>query len=234
MNPYNNTTHYVAPNKASNYAAYQNFAPSLSKKLKTDPVSRSVVYDIDEALDIGPLYQWYGPQSEASQLYMAEKCSKNWDGSCEFLSMNNDIVKNNLGQISAEFTSPCHDPTTFTVGDMLVDNAAQRRFCELGQCKVLQQNFNPLDPSSPIVNSYQCDGNVIARVPPNPDQDIILNKVLDRPEQHINILLNLYRNCGNRAQYKGTRIGRMFDVIEAYIRLNPQTGNNPLSNRNSW
>jgi hypothetical protein len=215
-------TTYISPNKPTVYAKFQNFAPSLSPNLTmSDPVEASVYDDIDTLFDIGPVaYGNYGPQTQSSQLFMAERCSKNFDGACHFLSENNEVMKGNMGKVYSPLFSG--SPYLMTVGDGLVDNSAQRRFCDLSQCNVLQQNYNPLDPSSPLVSTIVCgNNNVVCKPPPNPDDDVLLNKVLERPEYHVDLLMNMYRNAKNdRQRYNGTRIGNIFNVIDNYYMRN--------------
>jgi hypothetical protein len=58
--------------------------------------------------------------------------------------------------------------------------------------------------------------------PENPDQDILMNKVLDKPDVHTDLLVNMYRNVMKRNQrdkYKNTRIGYIFNVIDLYVRM---------------
>ena len=51
--------------------------------------------------------------------------------------------------------------------------------------------------------------------------NLLLNKILDRPDQHVDLLLCMYRSTkNNRDKYVGTRIGRIFDIIDAYYKIN--------------
>jgi hypothetical protein len=210
------------PNENTNYIKYQKFAPTLSPVLETDPIGSSLYSDIDSYFDIGPSAKLYGPQSESSQLYMAQKCSEKWDGSCEFLSNNIEAMKDNRAKIASPQFSACNTLNS-TVGDTLVDNAAQRKFCSLGQCNRTIQKYNPLDPNSPDVITYECGDNNIICLPPSPknsDSNVLLNKVLNKPDKHLDLLLNMYRNVGkDKTTYTGTRIGKVFDVFDAWFAL---------------
>jgi hypothetical protein len=212
-----NSSYFISPSKPSVYAKSQNFAKSLSNELRTNPTDWSVQNNVDSAFAIGPTYQWYGPQSEASQTYMADKCSKNWDESCEYLSNDRTYVKSNTGKVRSKSFNCC--VPNQTIGDALVENSAERAFCDLSNCRIIQQNFNPLDNTSPLINTYVCNQDVVCMPPENPDNNIILNKVLDRPDKHLDLLLNMYRNSANsRQKYKGTRIGRLFEIIDIYFQ----------------
>lgn len=208
---------FISPLKPSVYAKSQNFAQSLSKSLRTNPTNWSLQDNIDSSFAIGSTYQWYGPQSEAGQSYMADKCSQNWDDSCEYLSNDRTYIKSNMGKVRSQ--SFYGHPQGETLGDSLVENSAERAFCDLSSCKIIQQNFNPLDSTSPIINTYVCNNNVVCMPPENPDNNIILNKVLDRPDKHLDLLLNMYKNSRNSKQkYQGTRLGRLFDIIDIYFQ----------------
>lgn len=210
----NSNRYFASPLRQSAYANYQQLAPALPADLKTNPTTWSLLDNVDSSFDIGTQYKSYGPQSQASQAYMAEKCSKQWDASCEFLSMNNEICKSNM---ATAFNSV---PVNNTVGDALVENAAERRFCDFGACNIYQQHFNPLDSSSPIVQNFSCkSGVIVCRPPAQPDDDRLLNKVLDRPDMHVELLLNMYSNSqGQRDKYKDTRIGKIFDVMDVFFK----------------
>jgi hypothetical protein len=155
---------------------------------------------------------------------MAEKCAGNWDSACEFASRNRDSTYPNAGKIG----SPLFDndtPAGSTIGDMLIENAAVRRFCDLTSCSIEREPFNPLDPTSPYVSSFnQGEYGICAPVckpPANPDSDILLNKVLDSPNLHVDLLLNMYRNSKNeREKYKNTRIGSVFNIFDLYFKMN--------------
>lgn len=213
-----NPKNYFArgPLKPTPYAKYQNFATSLSRDMRTNPTDWSIQDNIDTAFRIGSTYQFYGPQSDSSQAYMAEKCSKRWDNSCEFLSNDRTFIKSNTGKIHSKgFHCICQGET---IGDALVENSAERAFCDLSHCMQYTENFNPLDNTSAMIKTYVCNEDVVCRPPKNPDDSILLNKVLDRPDMHLDLLLNMYRNSRHhREQYKDTRIGELFKIIDIYF-----------------
>jgi hypothetical protein len=58
--------------------------------------------------------------------------------------------------------------------------------------------------------------------PPNSDQDILMNKVLDKPDLHMDLLLNMYRNVmrnNQRDKYNNTRIGQIFNILDLYAKM---------------
>ena len=59
--------------------------------------------------------------------------------------------------------------------------------------------------------------------PDNPDSDILLNKVLDKPDLHIDLLVNMYKNVMKnnlRSKYVNTRVGNIFNIFDVYFKMN--------------
>ena len=213
-------------NRSFPYVQISKFGTSLNQKLTLDPVAASIYKDPDSSFDIGDSAVLYGPSRANSQLYMAEKCSKDWDGACEFLSRNKDTSKPNIGKIASPLFQTTLPPGKETIGDFLVENASVRRFCDLSSCNITQEPYDPNNPDSVWVSSYGCCGVneclPVCMPPSNPDNDILLNKVLDKPDLHIDLLVNMYKNVnakGLRKNYENTRIGQIFNIIDTYIKI---------------
>lgn len=207
----------------SNYVPLANFGTSLAPVLRTDPVGYSIYRDINSFFDEGSLGRTFGPESESSQLYMAEKCSKNWDGACELLSRNNDISKPNMGIVKSPLFPP-NEPGTMSIGDYLVLNSAIRAFGNLDSCYMEESLYNVNDPTSPLIKKiggdYNCPCIPVCKPPSNPDQNIILNKILDAPHKFTDLLINMYHNSrNNRKDYENTRIGQIFQMFDRFINF---------------
>jgi hypothetical protein len=172
----------------SNYVPLRNFGTTLSPKLRTDPVGLSIYRDPDSFFDEGSLARTFGPKSKTSQLYMAEKCSKNWDGACELLSRNNETSVVNVGKVdSPVFKTP--ETSNMSIGDFLIENSAERRFCSFDSCSIYEDLYNVNDPTSPLVKEIRGENCIpICKPPVNPDQDMLLNKVLNQPHKHTDLL----------------------------------------------
>jgi len=212
--------HYASKDR-SGYVPNRNFGTALSPALRTDPVASSIYRDVDSFFDIGSRAWAAGPASEEAQLYMAEKCSKNWDGACEFASRNNDISKPNVGLVQSPLFQQ-NAPGTLSIGDYLILNSATRKFCNMDSCSITESMYNVNDPTSPMVKkigSMTTHPCLPVCVPPeNPDQDMLLNKVLNEPQKYTDLLLNMYVNCkNNRDAYKDTRIGKIFQLFDYYF-----------------
>lgn len=215
-------------NRTFPYVPIAKFGANLNPIMTIDPVAASVYKDIDSDFDIGEMAVRFGPRSRESQLYMAERCSKNWDGACEFLSRNEDNnAVCNQARISSPLFRTINTPGSQSIGDILVENSAVRRFCDLSTCAVTSEPYDPTNPNSVWVKQYGCCGTTtcmpVCMPPDDPDNDILLNKVLDKPQLHIDLLINMYRNVnkqGLRRQYANTRVGRVFSVFDAYAKMN--------------
>ena len=208
-------------NDRSNYVPLKNFGTALAPALRTDPIAYSIYKDIDSLFDEGSMARSFGPASKSSQCYMAEHCSKKWDGACELLSRNDDLSKPNVGLVE----SPAfrhNAPGTMSIGDYLVLNSATRRFCNFDSCSTTEEIYNPNDPTSPMVKHIGSDSArpcmPVCKVPENPNDDILLNKVLNQPHKYLDLLTNMYYHCRNdKTIQSDTRIAQIFKLFDAYF-----------------
>lgn len=213
-------------NQSFPYVQISKFGKNLNPVLTVDPVASSIYKDPDSTFDIGELAILYGPRTKNSQLYMAEKCSKNWDGACEFLSRNIVDTCPNSAKVQSALFQTVNRPGTQTIGDILVENASVRRFCDLNSCALQSEPYDPTNPNSVWVTSYGCGGTEpclpLCMPPDEPDSDILMNKVLDKPELHTDLLVNMYKNVMKnnlRQKYANTRIGQIFNIFDVYFSM---------------
>ena len=206
-------------NKPSVYAQYKLLAPTLNRESMTDPIAWSLYGNtLDGQFSIGASGQHkYGPIGPTPQLFMAELASKNYNSACELMSRDRTPLVSNVASIKSPSFPPSNQIQT--IGQAMLDNAGQRRFGDLSGCNVSKQLFNDMDPNSPYVSSYSSTEPIICKPPSNPDQDVLLNRILDEPEAHMVLLTNMYMNTRRESnKYNGTRIGQLFNVIEAYLK----------------
>ena len=217
------------------YVPIARFGASVNPVMSIDPVAASIYRDVDSSFDIGETAVRYGPRAKESMLYMAQRCAANWDGACEFLSRNEDTagVCNQAKVVSPLFPR-INPPGSQSIGDILVENAATQRFCDLSSCSIRSEPYDPTNPRSVMVNQYGCCGTQtclpMCMPPTDPDNDLLLNKLLDKPQLHLDLLLNMYRNANARnlrAAYASTRIGRVFAIFDLY----PSAKQSPPTNR---
>lgn len=214
-------------NRTFPYVPIARFGAKMDPVFSIDPVASSVYKDIDSDFDIGEMAINYGPRTKKSMLFMADKCSKKWDGACEFLSRNEDSnAICNQARISSPLFRRVNAPGTQTIGDILVENSAVRRFCDLSSCAVTSEPYDPTNPYSVWTKQYGCCGSTVCMpvcMPPDePDKDILLNKVLDKPHLHLDLLINMYKNVnqqGLRAKFTANRVGRIFAIFDTYVKM---------------
>lgn len=214
-------------NRTFPYVPIAKFGASMNPVMSIDPVAASIYKDPDSDFDIGEMAIRYGPRTRESMLYMADRCAKNWDGACEFLSRNRDNnVVCNQARISSPLFRRLNPPGSETIGDILVENTAVRRFCDLSSCAVTSEPYDPTNPRSVWVKQYGCCGTTtclpVCMPPDDPDNDIVLNKVLDKPDLHLDLLINMYKNVnrtGSRNKFANNRVGRIFAIFDTYMQV---------------
>lgn len=214
-------------NRTFPYVPIAKFGASMNPVMSIDPVAASIYKDPDSDFDIGEMAIRYGPRTRESMLYMADRCAKNWDGACEFLSRNRDNnVVCNQARISSPLFRRLNPPGSETIGDILVENTAVRRFCDLSSCAVTSEPYDPTNPRSAWVKQYGCCGTTtclpVCMPPDDPDNDIVLNKVLDKPDLHLDLLVNMYKNVnrtGMRNKFANNRVGRIFAIFDTYMQV---------------
>lgn len=214
-------------NRTFPYVPIAKFGASMNPVMSIDPVAASIYKDPDSSFDIGEMAVRYGPRTRESMLYMAERCASNWDSACEFLSRNRDNNGVcNQARISSPLFRRVNPPGSQTVGDILVENTAVRRFCDLSSCAVTSEPYDPTNPNSVWVKQYGCCGTTtclpVCLPPDDPDNDIVMNKVLDHPDLHLDLLINMYKNVNRnnlRSKFVNTRVGRIFALFDTNGRV---------------
>lgn len=157
----------------------------------------------------------YGQNSSICQTYLAQRCAQNWDNVCEYLynkpNYNTQSVQYmNVGGGQSLGLSP---------GDILLKNTAQEKYrINMLNCTLKQEQFDPLDPSSPYI-SYYVGQNCIPQysVDPNTiDQDNVMHKILDRPFIATQLLTNIKNTMmanGTFQNLRGTRLGFFYGLV---------------------
>ena len=205
----------------SNYSKYANIAAYNFPK--TNERLWATKSDYSTSFEIGPTNYLFGPNAKISQEYIADLLSNavNWDLFCESCTTNNNFIKSNSADI---LPVSKYTPQNLTIGQCNIYNAACRSFADLTDFNITQQHFNPNDNHSSIVNSYKLIPFHTPRmyVPPEPNNNILLNKILDNPEIYLNLLLNMKANTTSQQMQtlKGTRIYNCFAKIDAFQRMN--------------
>lgn len=173
--------------------------------LNPTPEEMCLLSDVQKSLTGGVLAAAYGPKNEKCQLFMSDRCAKNWDVLCETASKNKAVspnlafVKNNLGGE--------------TVGNQLVHNSAERRFCTFDNCTIEKLPLMPLHAQTPEVDRIVDRGYKscmpTCRVDPRSiDKDQLMRKCLENPGLCDDVLDNICRtHNASGVSLHGTKIG---------------------------
>ena len=156
-----------------------------------------------------------GQNSLPCQVYMSQRCAKQWDVACEDASKQN-------GFSTAVFSDGC-GIVGMNEGDLFVRNTAMEKYrtsIRTGEnwtqkCKIQTEQFDPLNPSSPCMTYFvgDCVGDYSIDDPKNIDSDPVMNKMLDNPGPFLHILKNIKNTMvkmGTLCQLEGTRLGNYY------------------------
>ena len=207
----------------NNYASIKNFGQGVYKASLGD--NAPLQFCLTDTMDknfysvIGDLY---GPRSDRCQAYMAERCSKNWDGYCEYSYQTNNTThgqwpndqywpnteQNNV--FGPEYNQPA------TTGQQLLQNASARKYCTYPTATKRCEPFDPLNPDSPTITMYEFGGKgavPVCTVDPNGlDDDPLMNRMLDNPRVVAPTLINIMNTCKREGiDLSGTRLGKFSD-----------------------
>lgn len=164
-----------------------------------------------------------GQYSRNSQLYMSQYCADKWDGFCELASNNSNTSFPNQA-IPPENELYDDNIQQLTAGDMLIRNTASEKYLKtMNNCK---RNYEPFDPTvatSPLIGYWKNEqysyGGCVPEYAVNPesiDSDIVMNKILAKPQIAPLILVNIYNTMkreGTLSQLQGTRLGNFYSNV---------------------
>ncbi len=164
----------------------------------------------------------YNPSCE---YFMAERCSKSWDGFCEaYKVLNIDNYWPNVGVVDGTAYSTAQEFLRFnrpTVGDILIRNAVAFKCLEYPFLDFSKTPFDPTTANSPMIKVYSnfTTSPSIIREIKNVDKDEHISLMLDNPVVCFDVLARLYlsvlRNEKYSNQFRGTR-------LESYFKSNQQ------------
>lgn len=169
-----------------------------------------------------------GPESKNCQAFMAERCANEWDVNCEIASQNQSRRWPN--QLNTCESRPgdglCRGLTS---GDYVILNAFELKYRKESSdsCKIKTELFDPNVPTSQkisyqqnreacCINQYWVNDQEIK----NLDKDILMNKVLARPQLAIGILVNMYNNMKNKgllSKLAHTKLGMFYNQNQQYF-----------------
>jgi hypothetical protein len=141
------------------------------------------------------------PSSQNCQALTAERCANEWDTYCDVYYENNKFnslkgmpnLTNNFLQNTNNFSGNA------TLGDSLLNNAAQLRFYDNSHLKTFTEPLDPTSASSPLITKYVYENDfnrprINSKVlnSRDIDNDKIINKLLQDPLTHYDFLQNLF------------------------------------------
>jgi len=195
-----------------------------------DTTQRSLGMCLSDSLDRtfqygGEVGSNSGPQNAQCQSFMADKCANKWDGFCEYY----------YKQCGKDGPSRYQGPNTvwrpgvdkfglnqpISLGETLLKNTAERKYCEMKNCKSTMVPLNPMDPYSPKVKlytSYEGCTPVCKVDSKTIDSDPVMDRLLRNPNVGAGTLINICNTAKNENIDLGdTKIGR---VCKRYHELN--------------
>lgn len=194
-----------------------------------DPVTMCVGVEPTQLFNHGGNTEAYGQNSPECQVLLAQRCATNWDGACETASRQNGSLYSRNVPVYSDGSSNIGIDT----GDLMIRNTAMEKY-RIGmrtnpvgsqECKLVTEQFNPLNPASPFLTFYR--GDCLGEYAVNPatiDFDPIMNKILDRPSIFLPLLYNIRdtmsRN-GTLSTLAGTRLGNFLGVQNQIIVESP-------------
>lgn len=205
----------------STYKCISNFGKGSANVPVNDPVTYCLAQTVDNEFMHGAIGQTIsGTYSKNCQVFMASRCSKDWDGVCEYSSNNRSKHPNNIQQEGTYYN--------LTSGEILIQNTATRKYLveNLGSCGIKYEPFDPTVASSPIIGSFQYGCTPVYGVNPQTiDSDPVMNKILHKPIIAIDLLVNIYNTAKNKGTFNnlsGTKIYNFFmsRPFQNYIKSN--------------
>jgi hypothetical protein len=195
-----------------------------------DPLRYCMQTSMDTSFNNGSIGGSFigGPRSSNVQNYMAERCSKKFDGFCEYFYKQNQLggtwEHNRLWPNTVNKTSnpqgsstPQFDTFNQTIGDFFLGNTAERKYCTYLNCVPIYQPFDPTNPNSPSIVQYKDPTGQsqncfpICRVDPKTqdlNNDPVMNRILDKPETAAPTIINICNTAKREGtDLSGTRIG---------------------------
>lgn len=154
---------------------------------KVSPLSTCLFDTIETSFNNGISSNTLGPYCKECQVYMAERCSKNWDDKCEYAYNNSKRVPNYLDN--------GYNSYNLTSGEILLRNTAKQKYLYKDICKLKYIYFNPINSDPPMKYWDTSDPYYVIDNPNEIDNDIVMNKILAKPYVAIDMLLNIYNNA---------------------------------------
>lgn len=187
-----------------NYRSINNFGKGFHSSV-SNPLTYSINDTLSQRFLHGGNSATYGQNSRPAQAFMSEYCSEHWDNACELASKNtNNFYPNNL--VYANFNNMPYNFKGMTAGEALLRNTACRKYIvAMGNCVPKFEPFDPLVADSPMISHWVSETGTNNCIPvfgvdaETIDNDIVMNKILQKPIIALDVLINIY-NTHKRTQ----------------------------------
>lgn len=197
------------------------------------PVNNPLTYCIGNNMDQRFLHgshaDTYGQNSRSCQLFLSEYCADKWDGFCEIASKNGSVSFPNQAQFLGCNSAGIVGVQELTAGESLVHSTASRKYLS----KMINgvKNYEPFDPTvpnSPLISYWtttECS-NYRGKIPvyevdaKKIDNDIVMNKILQKPVIAMDILINIYNTMkrkGTLSTLNGTKLGKFYNSFNYFV-----------------
>ena len=203
----------------NNYRSINKFGSNFHSE-----VDNPITYCLNDTLDKGFLHGGnayiYGQSSKPCQQFWGEYCAQQWDGLCETASKNTNMFFPNNTFVGNINNRP-YNLKGLTAGDYIVRNTASNKYLiSMGNCTPQYQPFDPTVANSPMIRSWVSNTGqnncipVYAVDPSKINDDIVMNKILSKPQIALDMLVNIYnthkRMYGSVDNLQGTRLYDFF------------------------
>jgi len=198
------------------YANFFNFGKSLNNNIAytnspANPLTSAIMPNYNTQFNHGATARWSRPYSRESATYMKELAVGRhgangvWNTYAEaYYLANPENIRPNLATInSGAFTTiNSQSIPQNSVGQNLLRNALELYCVHYPMATFTQEQYDPNIANSPIINvSTPLSGNcpAIVTLPKDPDNDRLLNKVLQDPTACTDVLVYIWAAVNNVA-----------------------------------
>jgi hypothetical protein len=157
--------------------------------------------------------------SPECQVYLANRCAKNWDGLCEYAA---NPYRNQYRTYAADSLGQgMRSPGSMTQHEVLLRNTAMEKYrirMHGVGCSLKTEQFNPVDPASPHMSRYI--GTCIPEFSVDPetiDVDPVMNHILESNniKPYYQLLVNIrntMKRDGTFHKLAGTKLGLLYGL----------------------
>lgn len=181
-----------------------------------DPLTYCLGNEASQRFNHGTNADTYGQNSNACQVYLAQRCAKGWDGVCDYAERCD--VNSEYATRADTMGAGLNQVIYLTPGEILLRNTAMEKYrCGMRGCQLKTEAFNAVNPASPYI-SYYVGTDCVPEYQVDPktvDDDVVMNKLLDNPKIGVQILKNIkntMRRKGTLAALAGTRLGNFYGI----------------------